>query len=265
MALVDLRVETIEFVVRREPNPEWSITELAHRDLWVLAFAFSGHVNYQVGTRRFAASMGDLIWFPPGQVHSASSDPTNPWRFCSLGFRLHDPSQKGIELTNAFDNRLRLHNPFQISALLEELYHEWTGKRIAYMLRCRSIIEEILFLIIRALDHKEQRQAVPHVYRMHKIVQLIEQNPEKVYTVGELAAKTRLSAPYFRRLFKQVTGYTPVQYQHWVKVNKAKDLLLSGECNVSEAAIQLGFDNVFYFSRLFKRVAHVNPSDYLRR
>lgn len=263
--MVNLRVETIEFVVLREPDPEWSISELAHRDLCVLAFAFSGKVNYEVGSRRFTASKGDLIWFPPGKIHSASSDPNDPWRFCSLGFRLRDESGEGMELTNAFDNLLRVQNSFRISALLEELYHEWTGKRIAYMLRCRSIVEEVLFAVIRAVDHEEQRLAVPHVYRMHKVARLIEQNPEKAYTVGELAANTRLSAPYFRRLFKQVTGYTPVQYQHWVKINKAKDLLLSGECNVSEAAFQLGFDNVFYFSRLFKRIAHVNPSDYLRR
>ncbi|MFW5789511.1 MAG: helix-turn-helix domain-containing protein, partial [Spirochaetota bacterium] len=70
---------------------------------------------------------------------------------------------------------------------------------------------------------------------------------------------------YFRRLFKQVTGYTPVNYINRVKIDKAKDLLLSGECNVSEAAEAVGIDNVFYFSRLFKRISSVNPSEYIRR
>lgn len=263
--MVDLSVDTIEFVVLREPDPEWKITGLAHRELWVLAFVFAGTVHYEVGNRNFSASKGDLVWFPPGTVHSAMSDPQDPWRFCSVGFRLRDASGDGTEVAKAFDNHLRVQNPYRISALLEELHHEWAGKRIAYMLRCRSIVEEILFSVIRALDHEEQRQAVPHIYRMRKIAQLIEQHPERTHSVGDLAAKTRLSSPYFRRLFKQVTGYTPVQYQNWVKINKAKDLLLSGECNVSEAAFQLGFDNVFYFSRLFKSVAGENPSDYLRR
>ncbi len=261
----DLMVDAIEFVVLREPDPEWQIVQLAHPDLCVLAFAFTGEANYQVDGRRFSVKQGDLVWFRPAEVHSAGSSSDDPWRFCSVGFRLSDRSGSGMQRVLSFPNQLRVPNPFQVSALMEELFHEWTSKRIAYMLRCRSIVEEVLFFVIRALDHDEQQLSVPHVFRMHKMARLIEQHPEKAFTVGELAAKTRLSAPYFRRLFKQVTGYTPIQYQHRVKINRAKDLLLSGECNVSEAAFQLGFDNVYYFSRLFKRVAHVNPSEYLRR
>ncbi|HHV97854.1 MAG TPA: helix-turn-helix transcriptional regulator [Clostridiaceae bacterium] len=53
-------------------------------------------------------------------------------------------------------------------------------------------------------------------------------------------------------------------YTYYIKINKAKDLLLSGECNVSEAAFSVGFENVHYFSRTFKKITGVNPSKYLK-
>jgi AraC-like DNA-binding protein len=261
----NLSVESFGFVVQREPDPGWHIVGLAHPELFVIAFAHRGKVLYEVDGSPFTVSQGDLVWFPPGKVHTATSDPEDPWKFCSVGFTLTDLGDSGLSVLDSVPNRVRVSNHFQIGALLEELVHEWTGKRLAYLLRCRSIVEEVLFSVIRAVDREEQKKRVPHVFGIEKTARLIEQYPERSFTVGELAERASLSEPYYRKLFKQVTGYTPVQYQHWIKVNRAKDLLLSGECNVSEAAFQLGFDNVYYFSRLFKRVARINPSEYLKR
>jgi len=94
---------------------------------------------------------------------------------------------------------------------------------------------------------------------------MIQENYQKNFSIEELTQYSGLSPSYFRRLFKKATGLTPLQYQNYIKINKAKDLLLSGECNVSEAAFSVGFDNVHYFSRIFKKIAGVNPSHYLKR
>lgn len=262
---MDVSVENFRFVVQRTPDTGWQIAKLAHADIFVLAFAISGVAHYDVGDTSFDVTQGDIVWFPPGVVHSAYSDSTNPWSFCSVGFQLRDHTGTSTGQLINLPHRLRLPNFYRFAALLEELVHEWTSKRLAYMVRCRAIVEEILFIMIRATDQNEQRQSVPHVFAIHKVTQLIEQQPQKTFAVSDLAKRVNLSESYFRRLFKQITGYTPVQYQHWVKVNLAKDLLLSGQCNVSEAAFQLGFDNVYYFSRLFKRVAGISPSVYLEK
>lgn len=262
---LDVSVEGFRFVVQRAPDTGWKIHRLAHPDLFVLAFAISGKAHYVVGDSSFDVMKGDIVWFPPGVVHTAHSDSEDPWSFCSVAFQLRDHTGASIDRLTNLPCRLRIPNFHRFAALLEELVHEWTSKRLAYLIRCRAIVEEILFIIVRTMDVNEQRQSVPHVFAIHKIAQLIEQQPEVTFAVSDLAQRINLSESYFRRLFKQITGYTPVQYQHWVKVNKAKDLLLSGQCNVSEAAFQLGFENVYYFSRLFKRVAGISPSVYLER
>jgi AraC-like DNA-binding protein len=250
--------------VQREPDADWHIADLSHGDLYLAAYALGGLAHYQVAGSQFDVSHGDLVWFPPGCAHSAHSDPEMPWRFCSVGFDIRDRSSS-TEALALIPPRIRLPNHYRIGALFEELAHEWSGKRLAYLVRCRSLVEEIIFSLVRAVDEEEQRRSVPHVFTIQKVARLIEQHPELTFSVGQLADRAKLSESYFRRLFRLVTGYTPVQYQQRIKINKAKDLLLSGECNVSEAAYQLGFDSIYYFSRLFKRVTSVNPSDYLKR
>ncbi|NLY76330.1 MAG: helix-turn-helix transcriptional regulator [Firmicutes bacterium] len=121
---------------------------------------------------------------------------------------------------------------------------------------------QLLYLFIREKDLLSQY--IPHFHTIEKIINHIESNFTKTYSVEELARMAGLSPSHFRLLFKRVTGFSVTQYQINMKINKAKDLLISGACNVSEAAYLLGFNNIYYFSRLFKKNTGVNPSDYLK-
>jgi AraC-like DNA-binding protein len=85
------------------------------------------------------------------------------------------------------------------------------------------------------------------------------------YSIEELAELADISPSYFRNLFKRVTGLTVTQYKNRIKISKARDLILSGKCNVTEAAKTVGFNNIYYFSRLFKKITCANPSDFIKR
>jgi AraC-like DNA-binding protein len=66
----------------------------------------------------------------------------------------------------------------------------------------------------------------------------------------------------FRKLFKRSTGKSPNQYHINLRLDKAKELLSTTNLNVTEVAYQLGFDSVFYFSRLFKKKNGVSPKSF---
>lgn len=261
---LDISVGDFAFVVRRPPNTSWEIVDLKHEQEHLMAMAISGRAHYQVDSRSFDVTAGDIVYFPRQKAHSAWSDKADPWEFASVAFTLN-ADDDALRYLETIPNHLQLPNRYDCAALFRELVHEWEIKRVGYLIRCRSIVGELLFTVIRYREEEAQNRSAPHSVAMHRIARYIASNADLTFTVGELAEMARLSTPHFRRVFKRVLGYTPVQYQHRVKINKAKDLLLSGECNVSEAAYQLGFDNVYYFSRLFKQVAHVSPSEFLRR
>lgn len=81
-------------------------------------------------------------------------------------------------------------------------------------------------------------------------------------TVNAMAAQLNLSARYLSDLLKQETGKTAIELIHIYLINEAKNLLKSDDQNVSEIAYTLGFENLPYFSRLFKKETGVSPNQF---
>ena len=80
-----------------------------------------------------------------------------------------------------------------------------------------------------------------------------------------LAGQCRLSKAQMYRIFKEETGMTPTEYRNRLRVEKACQLLVTGEYYVYEVASELGFDNLGYFNRVFKEYTGLSPKDYLLR
>ena len=90
----------------------------------------------------------------------------------------------------------------------------------------------------------------------------IRRNNGKNYSLEELAAKANMSVSCFCRQFRAATGTSAVEFQNHTKIERAKQLLLSGDLNVSQVAQEVGIENVFYFSRLFRRITGESPSAF---
>lgn len=82
--------------------------------------------------------------------------------------------------------------------------------------------------------------------------------------VGELARQVQMSPFHFHRVFTWTFGCTPTLYQRHVRMEKAKALLIAGKNNVSEIAVIVGYDDIFSFSKAFKRTFGIAPSTFLR-
>jgi AraC family transcriptional activator of pobA len=81
-------------------------------------------------------------------------------------------------------------------------------------------------------------------------------------TVHALASQLNLSARYLSDMLKQETGKTAMELIHIYLVNEAKNRLKSDDQRVSEIAYELGFENLPYFSRLFKRETGLSPNQF---
>jgi AraC-like DNA-binding protein len=78
----------------------------------------------------------------------------------------------------------------------------------------------------------------------------------------EVAMSVGLGYSVFRKKFKEYTGVSPAQYQINLRINKAKDLLVTSRQSLKEIANDLGFESADYFYRLFKKKTGYTPSDY---
>jgi AraC-like DNA-binding protein len=84
-------------------------------------------------------------------------------------------------------------------------------------------------------------------------------------TVNAIAAQLNLSSRYLSDLLKQETGKTAIELIHIYLVNEAKNMLIGEDQNVSEIAYTLGFENLPYFSRLFKKEVGVSPNQFKKQ
>ncbi|HEY4148290.1 MAG TPA: AraC family transcriptional regulator [Chitinophagaceae bacterium] len=81
-------------------------------------------------------------------------------------------------------------------------------------------------------------------------------------TVNDMARKNNLSVSHFSSLFRKATGMSPLDYFIHLKLQKACLLLYSSEMKIKDVAIAVGYDDPYYFSRLFKKYMNVSPDRY---
>lgn len=81
-------------------------------------------------------------------------------------------------------------------------------------------------------------------------------------TVSLMAEKLHISSRYLSDLLKQETGKTALELIHLFLIAEAKNLLTEGELNVTQISHSLGFENVTYFSRLFRKEVGITPNQY---
>ena len=80
--------------------------------------------------------------------------------------------------------------------------------------------------------------------------------------IEDYAQKHHMSTSWFIRNFKQYTGSTPMQYILSIRIYNAEALLQNEQYNVTEISNIVGYDNPLYFSRIFKKVKGLSPSEY---
>jgi AraC-like DNA-binding protein len=84
-------------------------------------------------------------------------------------------------------------------------------------------------------------------------------------TVEDMALKNNLSASHFSSLFRKATGMSPMDYFIHLKLQKACLQLHSTEIKIKNIALEIGYEDPYYFSRLFKKHMNVSPDVYRGR
>lgn len=81
-------------------------------------------------------------------------------------------------------------------------------------------------------------------------------------TIQDIAQDLGVGYSSFRKLFKEFTGLAPAQYQHDLRLQRAKELLSTTDESIKEIAYRLNFESPDYFSSKFKAKTGMKPSDF---
>ena len=90
----------------------------------------------------------------------------------------------------------------------------------------------------------------------------IQQHYQEALRLEDVSSAVGFNATYFSTPFKKETGQNFMDYLAELRISKAKELLCGEELSVQDVAEQVGYRDLKYFSRLFKKLTGVSPSDY---
>ena len=158
----------------------------------------------------------------------------------------------------------------QIIDNLERIIEEYERKQTAFEIEIKSRILGLIVLLLRShvqrvLTEGEYNARTQNARRYKEALDFIDENLVADISLPDLARRISVSPSHFCRQFKALTGRTLSSYINGKRIDRAAELLAEGSVNVSEAALGVGFNDLNYFSRLFRRYKKVTPSEYKRR
>ncbi len=228
-----------------------------------------------------AIKKGDVVFRKPGQ-YVQGIPPYNCYLICFdlLGNTGKDPNTYDFGKTQGFQTCYSnpvLNSIPGISSLSHTHRMEDTFDRILedYIenldegkLRIKADLLGILYrLYTNANDSNTSSDKTcfnPYYCRIQKVTTYINANIHMRLTLTDLAELVGLSPNYLHRVFTETMGATPNEYIISQKMSKAKELLIRSNHTITEIALLCGFDNIPYFSTVFKKYNHKSPNDYRR-
>lgn len=95
-----------------------------------------------------------------------------------------------------------------------------------------------------------------------KVIRYIEGNLSDNLTLPALAKEAHLSEYHFCRIFKRYTGANPMKFVAHLRIERAKELLKRDDMNISDVAVEVGFNDMSNFVKQFKKRTSTTPSAY---
>ena len=132
---------------------------------------------------------------------------------------------------------------------------------VAERMECAGGIMQLLSMFVSRATPKTMVSDM----RIQKVLWQIENNVANVPSVDELAGSVSLCKDRFIRLFASQTGYTPANYVARKKIMKAQMMFISGVRSVKSVALAVGYVDVSYFGKVFKRISGMSPMEFVRQ
>lgn len=145
------------------------------------------------------------------------------------------------------------------SELVEGYQSYLSNNSISTILYNKSKVTELLSLI---MDIMKPKTVSSNINKFEDSISYMNKNLSKQVTLQELADDMHFHPAYYCRIFKQYFGISPMKYMNNLRIEKAKQLLSLTNLTLEDICEQIGMNNTFYFSSLFKKATGMSPTAF---
>lgn len=226
-------------------------------------FIKSGSGHFQIENKSIPVFPNSLVLIGPQVTHTEYSHPADPLDYYVLGvegLKLNIEQETEYLHVPAFGN-----SPF-IRQCFENILREMHDKHDGYAEICQHYLAILILYFCR--KDKISYEVINNHNNSHacyKVKRFIDHNYQDRITLDLLAKNCSLSKYYLSHRFSDLYGKSPISYLNEVRLDAAKDMLLSTNCSIEEIANSTGFSSASYFSQSFQKKYHTSPQQYRKQ
>ncbi|MEG0691962.1 MAG: AraC family transcriptional regulator [Oscillospiraceae bacterium] len=251
--------------------------EISSHKQWCneISYIVSGSGTFYCNGTQYSVKSGDVFISPLGVTHAVKASGTEQLRFAYIGFDFTHERQ--IEVYQTLKNFFESVSFYLVSDMQEimtpfyKVIDEFYKKSQYGEVMIQGYIIQILIMTYRAFSvektgqyrsDSKQKFVGPTVY---SVMKYIDTNLFNNISVGQIAKDLGYNDCYLSHIFKEKTGQTLQNYVIQKKIWKSIEIFKLGNCSISDISARLGYANVQSFSRAFKKLTGVYPSQYIEK
>lgn len=232
------------------------------RDHFLIHYIVSGKGYYEAANKCYHLKAGDLFLIYPDTQVIYYADQEEPWEYYWVGFSGSDAGLM-IEATDLSKEHPYISSfPYgeEIKNGLYQIY-EVRGNEFADAVAMTGQLYKTLSLLI-AHTHKKKDAKHPDLSYVQKGISYMESNFSYPITIEDVANYVGISRSHLFREFKAVLNKSPKEYLVEYRIRYACYLLKNTNLTIASIALSVGYENGLYFSKAFKSVKHMTPTQF---
>lgn len=232
----------------------------------IFIFCTGGKGWFKLNNREYDVLPENFFLIPSNTPHSYGADNTEPWSIYWIHF-------KGSLSIHISEKLFGINQIFPVKAdaideriqLFEEIYQTldkgYSMDNLQYSSMCLwHFLSSFLFI-----NHFKNFLYEKEHNFIDQVIDFLKNNLSKNYKLKELSEEFGFSISHFSNLIKSRTGYAPLEYFTILKIQRACQYLDFIDMRIKEIAVKLGYDDPYYFSRVFHKIMSMSPVYYRQK
>lgn len=234
---------------------------------YILIYCIEGEGWFEIDHQVQKVSANQIFILPKAKAHSYGSDAKHTWTIYWIHFDgekaaffsegLEKPLLVSPEKDSRLEDRFKLYE--EIFSVLKNGYSksnlEFSITALFYFFGSLKYLSA--YRASNAISQQTQKRDVAE-----EAIHFMRENVRKRLTLKEISDYVEFSPSHFSILFQNKTGYSPLNYFIHLKIQEACHHLDFTDMKINQISLLVGFDDPFYFSRLFTKTMGISPSEY---
>jgi AraC-like DNA-binding protein len=235
-------------------------------DYYVLDYADSGELTVQTDENPELQLKGPAVWWTfPGPRIRFGVKGRKSWDHRWIGFKgpkIKEYIDGGLIEINPVSPVVKIVNSIRFKRAFDELI-DYLESPLYGNERAVHLFEGLLLQL-----HEQSirlNAESPTEKKVRNLIQIITASPEGVWDFPFRSRQLGISYSHFRRIFHSMTGLAPTQFVNRTRLEKAAKMLRENNLEIKEISRRSGIDDIYYFSKLFKKQFGIPPGAYRAR